>query len=35
MCFPQWDDDAVFASLVGDGGTYVVVPVGRFVWGGY
>jgi alpha,alpha-trehalase len=35
MCFPQWDDDAVFASLVGGGGTYVVVPTGRFVWGGY
>ncbi len=35
MCFPQWDDEAVFASLVGGGGTYVVVPVGRFVWGGY
>lgn len=35
MCFPQWDGDAVFGSLVGGGGTYVVVPTGRFVWGGY
>jgi alpha,alpha-trehalase len=35
MCFPQWDGDAVFGSLVGAGGTYVVVPTGRFVWGGY
>jgi alpha,alpha-trehalase len=35
MCFPQWDDDAVFASLVGGKETYVVVPAGRFVWGGY
>jgi alpha,alpha-trehalase len=35
MCFPQWDDEAVFTSLVGGGGRYVVVPSGRFVWGGY
>jgi GH15 family glucan-1,4-alpha-glucosidase len=35
MCFPRWDDDAVFASLLGGGGAYVVKPSGRFVWGGY
>lgn len=35
MCFPGWDGDGVFASLIGGGGVYEVAPVGRFVWGGY
>jgi alpha,alpha-trehalase len=35
MCFPRWDSDGVFASLIGGGGTYTVTPAERFVWGGY
>jgi len=35
LCFPRWDDDAVFASLIGGAGAYVVAPVGRFIWGGH
>jgi GH15 family glucan-1,4-alpha-glucosidase len=35
MCFPRWDSDAVFSSLVGGGGTYALTPCERFVWGGY
>lgn len=35
MCFPQWDGDALFSSLIGGGGAYAVTPRGRFVWGGY
>ncbi len=35
MCFPGWDGDALFASLIGGQGVYAVTPVGRFVWGGY
>ena len=35
MCFPGWDGDAIFSSLVGGGGAYAVTPKGRFVWGGY
>jgi alpha,alpha-trehalase len=35
MCFPGWDGDSVFSSLIGGGGMYAVTPVGRFVWGGY
>jgi hypothetical protein len=34
LCFPRWDSAAVFAALVGAGGGYQVVPVGRHVWGG-
>jgi hypothetical protein len=34
MCFPRWDSDAVFASLIGGTGTYAVTPRERFVWGG-
>src|SRR4051794_39020662 len=34
MCFPRWDGDAVFASLIGGSGTYSVTPQDRFVWGG-
>jgi alpha,alpha-trehalase len=35
MCAPRWDSDAVFADLIGGGGSYQVSPHGRFVWGGY
>ncbi len=35
MCFPRWDSDAVFSSLIGGAGTYAITPRGRFVWGGY
>jgi GH15 family glucan-1,4-alpha-glucosidase len=35
MCFPRWDSDAIFAGLVGGGGTYALTPCERFVWGGY
>jgi hypothetical protein len=34
MCAPRWDSPAVFASLIGGGGSYTVTPVGRYVWGG-
>lgn len=34
MCAPHWDSDAVFASLIGGGGSYAVTPQERFVWGG-
>jgi GH15 family glucan-1,4-alpha-glucosidase len=35
MCFPRWDSDACFATLIGGRGTYAVTPLSRFVWGGY
>lgn len=35
MCFPGWDGDGVFSSLIGGGGAYAVTPTARFVWGGY
>ncbi|KAB7847227.1 glycoside hydrolase family 15 protein [Streptomyces mobaraensis] len=35
MCAPRWDSDAVFSTLVGGTGVYLVTPVGRCVWGGY
>jgi hypothetical protein len=35
MCFPGWDGDGVFSSLIGGAGAYEVTPTGRFVWGGY
>jgi alpha,alpha-trehalase len=35
LCFPRWDSDACFATLIGGRGTYAVTPVSRFVWGGY
>jgi GH15 family glucan-1,4-alpha-glucosidase len=35
MCFPRWDSDACFATLIGGQGTYAVTPQSRFVWGGY
>ncbi len=35
MCFPHWDSDPLFSSLIGGGGTYAVTPTERHVWGGY
>ena len=35
MCAPRWESDAVFASLIGGGGSYRVTPSARFVGGGY
>ncbi len=34
MCFPRWDNDALFSSLIGGRGAYAVAPQTRFVWGG-
>ncbi len=35
MCLPRWDSPAVFSSLLGGDGAYVVCPdQTRFVWGG-
>ena len=35
MCFPRWDSEACFATLIGGHGTYAVTPRERFVWGGH
>jgi hypothetical protein len=36
LCAPTWHDDAVFSSLLGGAGGYVVRPAdSRFVWGGH
>ena len=35
MCFPRWDSDAVFSSLIGGAGAYAITPRDRCVWGGY
>jgi hypothetical protein len=35
MCFPCWDDDALFSSLIGGTGSYAITPAERCVWGGY
>ena len=35
MCFPGWDGDGVFSSLIGGGGIYAITPKDRFVWGGF
>ena len=35
MCAPRWDSDAVFSTLIGGGGCYVVCPLERHTWGGY
>jgi alpha,alpha-trehalase len=35
MCFPRWDAEAVFSSLIGGRGSYAVTPRDGFVWGGY
>ncbi len=34
LCFPTWSDPAVFAGLLGSGGSYQVAPRGRHVHGG-
>jgi len=33
MCFPRWDSDEVFSSLIGDARGYKVTPRGRFCLG--
>ncbi len=35
LCFPRWDSDALFSSLIGGSGAYAITPRDRFVWGGY
>lgn len=35
LCFPRWDSDAIFSSLIGGTGSYAITPRERFVWGGY
>ncbi|HET7328188.1 MAG TPA: glycoside hydrolase family 15 protein [Nocardioidaceae bacterium] len=36
MCFPRWDDEAVFSSMLGGPGLYAVAPArDPFVWGGH
>ncbi len=35
LCFPRWDSDAVFATLIGGRGVFAVTPRARYVWGGY
>jgi hypothetical protein len=35
MCFPRWDSNAIFSSLIGGSGAYAVTPQDRSVWGGY
>jgi hypothetical protein len=36
LCAPRWHDPAVFSTLIGGAGHYVVSPVGtRYVWGGH
>ncbi|MEV4134567.1 glycoside hydrolase family 15 protein [Dactylosporangium sp. NPDC049742] len=36
LCAPAWESDAVFTSLLGGPGGYVVAPADdRFVWGGF
>ncbi len=34
LCFPGWADPAVFATLIGSGGHYLIQPEGRWTWGG-
>ncbi len=35
MCFPRWESDGIFSSLIGGGGTYAITPLDRYVWGGF
>src|SRR4051812_39777802 len=35
LCFPGWEDPALFAGLIGGAGAYTVSPRTRHVWGGY
>ena len=34
MCFPHWDSDAIFSTLIGGSGVYTITPRDRYVWGG-
>ena len=34
MCFPHWDSDAIFSTLIGGSGVYAITPRDRYVWGG-
>src|SRR5690349_20776918 len=34
MCFPRWDSDAIFSSLIGGRGGYTITPGQPSVWGG-
>ena len=35
LCLPRWDDEAVFAGLIGGDSGYTVTPQAPHVWGGY
>ncbi|MEV0809821.1 glycoside hydrolase family 15 protein [Micromonospora sp. NPDC050200] len=35
LCAPGWSDSAVFSSLLGGAGRYLLTPTARFVWGGH
>ncbi len=35
LCAPGWSDPAVFSSLLGGPGRFLVAPAGRHVWGGH
>jgi GH15 family glucan-1,4-alpha-glucosidase len=35
MCFPSWESEALFSSLIGGSGVYSVTPQEQYVWGGY
>ena len=35
MCFPGWDSEALFSSLIGGAGSYAITPRDPCVWGGY
>jgi GH15 family glucan-1,4-alpha-glucosidase len=35
MCFPAWDSDALFSTLIGGDGHYLITPAETYVWGGY
>lgn len=35
MCFPQWDNPAIFSHLLGGRGNFAIGPTETFVWGGF
>jgi hypothetical protein len=35
MCFPGWESEAIFSSLIGGLGVFSIAPLERYVWGGY
>ena len=35
MCFPGWESEAIFSSLIGGVGVFAITPAERYVWGGY